>query len=191
MMKKILLHRFNSAVDLHRLMHRPIREVSRTGAGHATKQPQLQVGVVAPVAHPPSKKDMAQPKPIAIHLRRRLRVRLEHAANLRLQLRRSVLHPRRATAPTSPTHLSIAEFFCSANPFHASEKTFAPNDLAISTVRIGRAGVDDDDLIGKPRRWRAFARGSSASLSVMMATESVDRGMPCLFYLPCTNRQTC
>src|ERR1700726_701219 len=82
-----------------------------------------------------------------------------------------------------PAHLSIAEFFCSANPFQSSEKTFAPNDLAISTVRS--LEPESTTTISSANRTLASVRARlSASLSVMIATESVDRGMPCLFYLP-------
>src|ERR1700732_1141198 len=104
---------------------------------------------------------------------------------VRISACRSSVSSSSASSDTTqvPAHLSIAEFFCSANPFQSSEKTFAPNDLAISTVRS--VEPESTTTISSATRTLASVRARlSASLRVMIATESVDRAMPCLFYLP-------
>ncbi len=70
-------------------------------------------------------------------------------------------------------HLSMAEFFWAAKPFQRSTKIFAPNDCAISVVRS--VELESTRMISSANWTVARVRARLASsLSVMMATESVD-----------------
>ncbi len=132
MMKKILLHRLHPPLHLHRLMHRPIRKVRRPRASHSPEQPQLQIRIVAPKPHPSAQKNMPQPKPVPIHLWRRI---CTSASSMpRISACSSSVSSSSASSDNThvPTHLSIAEFFCSANPFHSSTEDLRPKRLSQS-----------------------------------------------------------
>src|SRR5260370_35739981 len=75
----------------------------------------------------------------------------------------------------SPLALASAEFFCGANPFHGSEKTFGPRargrDTGASVLSESTKMISS----ARPRRLSRVRVMLASSLRVMMQTERVMR----------------
>ncbi len=187
MMKKILLHRLHAATHLHRLMHGPIREMSgarvrSSGETVSASYPDSSRHTASIVREIHGEAEAGSHPPAVWSLRRS-----PACADLRLQLLRQLFIRIERQHPRAQTFIDRGVFL-RCKSFHTSVKTLAPNDLAISTVRS--VEPESTTTISSAKRTLASVRARfSSSFSVMIATESVDRGIPCLFYLPSSPQQ--